>query len=313
MGVDSEAGQGQEDFIVKSKAITVNLMGGLGNQMFQYAAGRSLAQRNAARLYVDASSGFARDKVYKRTFELGALPIEARTADAFRRAPFWLSRLNDKFSGMQSSPIKKHVWGAFIRETAAQYLGDVAGFHDFANAWMYGYWQCEEYFSDIKPLLAKELAPPVPRQRQFVEMAQTIELSNSVAVGVRLFEEVPGATKAGVGGLTPIAFYNVAAKEMARSVKNPVFFVFCTTESPTLRQIEYPGPVHYITHDNGFEGSLARLWLISRCSHHILSNSSFYWWAAWLAEQRSPQAKIIASALFPNRDTIPKRWLAIAD
>jgi hypothetical protein len=78
-----------------------------------------------------------------------------------------------------------------------------------------------------------------------------------------------------------------------------------------LRQIKFPGSAHFITHDNGFQGSLARFWLISQCAHHILSNSSFYWWAAWLAERRNPDSCIVASAMFPNRHTIPQRWIAL--
>lgn len=294
-----------------SKTVTVNLMGGLGNQMFQYAAGRALAARNSADLYVDAFSGFVRDAVYKRTFELGEMAIEAQQAGWLRRLPFWASRFRDKARGSASVEIESNFWGTYVRETVAEYRRNVAELRGFSHAWLYGYWQCERYFEDVAPLLARELMPPTPADARFIATAERMASCNSVAVGVRLFEEVPGATKAGVGGLTPIEFYNSAIQRLLSRVNDPVFFVFCTTESPVLKQIEFPGPVHFITHDNGFHGSLARLWLISRCTHHILSNSSFYWWAAWLAEKRNPECSIIASAMFPNRDTIPARWTSL--
>ena len=279
--------------------------------MFQYAAGRALAIRNSAQLYLDTTTGFVRDSAYGRTFELGVLPIKAEKAGLRKQAPFWFERARDRLLGADGAAIQERPWGTFIRETTTRHMDEVANFHNLGNSWVLGYWQCERYFTDIKDIVSDELTPPAPKEPQFLEMGKTMGTCNSVAVGVRLFEEVPGATKVGVGGLTPVAFYDVAAKQLTCRIKDPVFFVFCTTQAPVLQEINLPGIVHYITHDNGFKGSISRLWLISQCSHHILSNSSFYWWGAWLAEHKRPDAQIFASALFPNQDTIPKRWLAL--
>ncbi len=291
-----------------SRTITVHLMGGLGNQMFEYAAARALALRQDARLYVDTVSGFVRDKVYKRTFELGAMPIAAEAASSVRRLPFWLSRARDRFAGGAAQSIQRSPWGRLVRETQARYMDEVATLRDFSACWMYGYWQCERYFEDAREQLARELSPPAPTESNFLALAEKMRTCESVAVGVRLFEEVPGASKEGVGGLTPMSFYDDAILQMVERVANPMFFVFCTTQSPQLRNIRFPGEVHFITHDNGFHGAIPRLWLITQCKHHILSNSSFYWWGAWLAERRQAGSQIIASDLYPNQDTVPARW-----
>lgn len=286
-------------------------MGGLGNQMFQYAAGRALSIRNSAQLHLDTTSGFIRDKVYRRNFELGVLPINAQRADLLKQAPFWFERARNKILGGERATIQERPWGSFIFETTTKYLRDVANYHSAGNSWIEGYWQCEKYFSDVKDIIGDELTPPAPKEPQFLEIAKTMASCNSVAVGVRLFEEVPGATKAGVGGQTPMTFYDIAARKIADELRDPVFFVFCTTQAPRLQEMKLPGKVYYITHDNGFQGAMARLWLISQCSHHIVSNSSFYWWGAWLAEHKRPNTKVIASTLFQNQDTVPKRWLAL--
>lgn len=286
-------------------------MGGLGNQMFQYAAGRALAVRNNAELYVDANSGFARDKVYQRRFMLDAMPITAQRAGLGKQAPYWLEKLRGRTTKICTDVIQRRPWGTLIREASLTFQPLIPVFNTFDKVWMSGYWQCERYFLDYCNLISRELAPPPPKDANFLAMAEKMSSCNSVAVGVRLFEEVPGTSKSGVGGVTPVEFYTLATQRLTQEINDLVFFVFCTTQSPVLEKIEFPGPVHYITHNNGFEGAIARLWLISRCRHHVLSNSSFYWWGAWLAEQQHPDARIIASDLFVNKDSIPGRWISL--
>ena len=296
---------------LKNKAVIVQLMGGLGNQMFQYAAGRALALRNNAELFVDANSGFARDKVYRRTFMLGAMPIAARRAGLGKQVPYWLEKLRERTTNASTDVIQRRPWGALIREPILEFQPLLLAFNTFDKAWMYGYWQCERYFLDYCNLISRELAPPVPDDAKFLAMAEKINSCNSVAVGVRLFEEIPGTNKSGVGGVTQGEFYTLAAQRLAQEINDLVFFVFCANQSPVLEEIKLPGPIYYITHDNGFKGAISTLWLISRCRHHILSNSSFYWWGAWLAEQQRPDTRIIASDLFVNKDCIPGRWISL--
>jgi hypothetical protein len=293
---------------MKHKTVIVQLMGGLGNQMFQYAAGRALAVRNNAELYVDANSGFARDKVYRRTFELGLMPIAAERAGLGKQAPYWLEKVRGRMTRACTDVIQGRAWGTLIREASPTFQPRIPAFNNFDKAWMYGYWQCERYFLDCADLISRELVPPAPEDAKFLAMAEKMSSCNSVAVGVRLFEEVPGTSKSGVGGVTPAEFYKLTAQRLSQEINDLVFFVFCTTRSPALEKIELPGPAHYITHDNGFEGAISRLWLISRCRHHILSNSSFYWWGAWLAERKYSNARIIASDRFVNKDCVPGRW-----
>jgi hypothetical protein len=294
-----------------ARTVTVHLNGGLGNQMFQYAAGRGLVARTGADLVLDNRSGFARDKVYKRTYELDAFPIAARLARPLEIAPLVFEAARQKFVGAAPTAVSERVYGSYLLETRSEYMPEIASFRPRGDAWMRGYWQSEQYFSDCGTAIRDELTPPPPTARHFLAAARHMATVNSVAVGVRLFEEVPGAAKTGVGGLTPIAFFNAAARQLSATVPAPEFFVFCTTDSPQLRTLDLPGPLHLITHDHGFEGSLDRLWLLTQCRHHLIANSSFYWWGAWLRDARAAGTQVIASPLFPNRDTIPGRWASL--
>lgn len=295
-------------------ALVVHLNGGLGNQMFQYAAGRALAEANGASLYVDARSGFARDKVYKRTFELAPFPITARPASAWRIAPFVLDALERKVTGRVPPTFRRRAYGTSIHETDnAAFMPAVAACRTRSDLWMRGFWQTERYFEGIRETIARELTPPMPRPPLFLDCARHMSEVTSVAVGVRMFEEIPDASKSGVGGVTPIEAFNRAAEQLAAEIRNLVFFVFCTTRSVALNGLRLPGEVHFVTHEDGFTGTLERLWLLTRCQHHIIANSSFYWWGAWLREAVDAATQVTASPLFFNKDTVPSRWRLMDD
>jgi hypothetical protein len=294
---------------MNKRRLIVRLKGGLGNQMFQYAAGRALSIRNDAELILDTTSGFIRDNVYRRTFQLNELPVQVKPAPVLYQLPFWYES-GRKSLGFTRLDIARRYWGQFIYETEEnKFVSNVASIRLDRNAWLEGYWQSENYFSDYKDLIGHEFAPPEPSESNFLKMANLMGSCNSVAVGVRVYEEAPVQPRQSVvGGITPLSFYKNAANQLSAKDKDPTFFVFCTTMEAVKDKLELPGPVHYLTHENGYVGALHTLWLISQCKHHIISNSSFYWWGAWMAERQHSESIVIACDLFTNKDTVPQRW-----
>ncbi len=284
------------------------MMGGLGNQMFQYAAARALAARSGSELVLDPWSGFARDIVYKRRYELGSFAVRGRHATKAEGLPFWFERLKLKYSGHQPPPVSERPWGTLLWEPEQRVYPEVLSMTAHRSIWSHGHWQSERYFDEMRAEVGEELTPPEPLDSQFLEMGSQIDSTQAVAIGVRLFEEMPGATKDVVGGLTGEAFYRTAAERLAGSLSHPVFFLFCSTLQPAVRALKLPGPVHYVTGDAGFSSAVDSLWLLSRCRNHIVSNSSFFWWGAWLAERRHADARVLVSNRFPNPGTVPSRW-----
>ena len=286
-------------------------MGGLGNQMFQYAAGKALSIRNKSDFYVDTYSGFYRDKIYKRTYELNFFNITVKKSGFLNHLRYLIEKLKSKiFDSSNKFKNSFFLWTSLI-ESELSYSQLVFDYKITGNTWMHGYWQSEKYFHDISNIISKEFMPPTPTDSKFLHYAELIDSNNSICLGVRLFQEVPGASKDGIGGLTSMSFFNNAAKKISEGIKNPEFFIFCNINAPELDELNLPGKVHFITHDNGFNGTFERLWLFSRSRKCIISNSSFYWWGAWLAENRNKGVKIISSNNFTNSDTIPKRWETI--
>ena len=283
-------------------------MGGLGNQMFQYAAARAIAHRNNMNLLLDDHNGFVRDIVYKRKYELDQFPIQSRKVRA--NTQYWIEKVRERIFGQRKNAVSKNIFWTTLEENESGFIGAINDFHITGNTWMHGYWQSERYFEDIKDIISRELMPETPEDCMFLEMAKKMESCNAVSLGIRLYEEVPGVTKDGVGGLTSMNFFTESAHKLSEKIENPEFFIFCTTNSPELEKLNLlPGKVHLITHENGFNGTLARLWLFTKCKHHIIANSSFYWWGAWLSEIKNTNSVIIASPKFSNKDAIPERWL----
>jgi hypothetical protein len=88
------------------------------------------------------------------------------------------------------------------------------------------------------------------------------------------------------------------------------FFVFCTHRSPLLTELNLPENAVFVTHDDGYEGTLERLWLLTQCRHHIFTNSSYYWWGAWLSSvvRGSEGQCVLAADNFINPDGLCPEW-----
>jgi hypothetical protein len=296
------------------KKIYVLLEGGLGNQMFQYATARAMALRTGADLVLDSWSGFVRDYQYRRHYELGGLPIRARVATALERLPIWLYRAENKLRDQSQDIMQRRVYGTFIVETKLrQFIGELVSYRLPTSLWLVGYWQSPLYFQDYAVKLQTELIPAPPVQQRFLDLGKTVRSHESVALGIRLYEESTNpAAHAKDGRLKTVVEVNGAIDRLRAKSPEGRFFVFCTHRSPILEQLNLPSSAVFVTHDDGYEGTLERLWLLSQCRHHIFTNSSYYWWGAWLSNgvyspHHVPQ-HIFAADNFVNEDSSCSNW-----
>jgi|GEM_PF-335109 len=294
------------------RTLTARLRGGLGNQMFQYAAARALADELGMDVVLDTRRGFQTDKVYRRTYALGKFPIRAMHATRWSEWPYAIEGIIRKLRMGHPAPewVTKRPWGYMLTEREYVYFAGAFELKPDRNIWMNGFWQSEKYFASRRDAILRDFELPEPESRHCLEMARRIEGSNAVAVGVRLFEEMPATDdRSAVGGVVPWSYYERAARLVCEQLANPTFFVFCTKRRGVEGRINLPGEVHYVTADEGFGDEFEALWLFSRCRSYILSNSTFYWWGAWLGEGRRGSALVIARDQFPNKDAIPARWI----
>ncbi|MEJ7759399.1 MAG: alpha-1,2-fucosyltransferase [Gemmatimonadaceae bacterium] len=288
----------------KPRKIVVRLKGGLGNQMFQYAAAFAVAARNGMELVVDTRTGFARDRLYRRSFSLDKFNVSDRHASFYEQMPFWLEAIADRFIPRARDFSGNRPWGLHIVEKQFQIYPELISRRYDRSIWLDGGWQTEKYFEEMGEPVADRFRIPEPREEKFVALVSEIRQRNAIAIGIRLYEEAPP----GAHDAAPFSFYEQAARRVANDVENPVFYLFCTMREPIDGKLDLPGDIRYVTHDDGYTGELNRLWLLTRFRCHVISNSSFYWWGAWLAEKTLPEVRVWAADLFPNPETIPERW-----
>jgi hypothetical protein len=295
------------------KRVYVYLNGGLGNQMFQYATARSLALRKGAELVMDTWSGFVRDYQYRRHYELDGLPIQSRSATALERLPVWLYRAETKLLGQNFDVIQQRFYGTFFYENEFRYLDVFENFDINSTVWLMGYWQSPLYFLDYADTLRSELMPSLPSQEQFLNLGKSLRETESVAIGIRLYEEsLNPAAHARDGRMKTMTEVNSAIQRLKVRHADARFFVFCTHHSPMLEELNLPENTVFVTHEDGYEGTLDRLWLLAQCKHHIFTNSSYYWWGAWLSSgnysKNTDAQHIYAADNFINQDGLCHGW-----
>jgi len=292
--------------------IQIILRGGMGNQMFEYAAGLSLAKKYNTDLVLDTtflSDRFPRKNFTYRRYELDAFAIAPRftvlskVSDAVPIPGVWLglalgtAKANDIFRTRKF--IKEENEGHFDPSVL-----EVGG-----NVCLWGYWQSEKYFADIKDEVAQAFTfsgalPPAAE-----EIAREIKSTNAVALSVRRGDYV-NAVNAKIFGGTDLAYYERAISYIAERVPSPCFYIFSDDVAWCRENIKPPFPVVYIPSD--IEGRFA-MRLSSLCKHQIIANSTFSWWGAWL--NRNPEKIVVAPkrwhAGMEQDDVVPEGWMRI--
>ena len=286
--------------------ITVSLIGGLGNQMFQYAAGKALAERHGVRLCLDVS-GF-RDYAL-RSFLLDRLLVPEAVVSSeqaevpqkvganFVRAK-WKRRI-DRLLGRAGLPKlapspQEYREPHFHYDPAFEALGPETS--------LFGYFQSERYFGSIAGGLREWFMPREPLGGAGADMLARIESSRlPISVHVRRGDYLnPGTAE--FHGILAEPYYRQALGRLEAGIgQEAELFVF-SDEAAAAEQVLNFVPKSRLVH---VCGDPERPWedmaLMARCRHHIIANSSFSWWGAWL--NRSPEKIVVA----------PRAWFAPAE
>jgi hypothetical protein len=260
------------------------IYGGLGNQLFIYAAARRLALVNRAELVLDDISGFAYDDVYRRHYQLDHFSIPCRKANlAERLEPLSRVRRYLKRKWNQRLPFEKRT---YLVQEGVNFDPRLLHFKLQGTVYLEGYWQSEDYFKDVADTLRQELQITPPTDAANLFMAEQIRGCMAVAVHVRFFDEphVIGMNNA------PGDYYSSAIDTMERLAPTAHYFIF--SDQPAVARDRIPLPYSRVTlvaHNLGDENAYADLWLMTQCQHFIIANSTFSWWGAWLAANTDKQ------------------------
>ncbi|MEM6588523.1 MAG: alpha-1,2-fucosyltransferase [Pseudomonadota bacterium] len=282
--------------------IVTRLFGGAGNQLFQYAAGRALADHLGTDLAVD-----------KRYLALGG---ETR-ADCFLH--YQDARFVDNVAlppAKMDGVVKYATWRAlgrnprFHREEA---LGFNADFFDLSDgAYLHGYWQSERYFEKIAAQLREDLQMTTPLDEPNSQMAERIaEADLAVSAHVRRGDYVGDGSYA----ICAPEYYREGVARIAEEMgKAATVFVFSNDPDWASENLKLGAETVVVDINDETKGHFD-LHLQTLCDHNIIANSTFSWWGAWL--NPNPDKRIIApkdwfgSGKPANPDICPTDWIRL--
>ena len=278
--------------------LTVRIKGGLGNQLYCYAAARRLALKNNMKLVIDDETGFVRDHHFKRDYMLNYFNIAARKATKSERLePFERIRrgLRKKIQSF-----KKFEDRNYIEQEFDDFDERILNLRLKQDIYLDGLWQSEKYFKDVENTIRNDLQMSTPKDKLNLSIAERIKIKQSVAVHIRWFDQNADTSNANVQS----NYYQEALDKMENSLDKPYYFIFSDNPEKAKELIKLPdGRFEFISHNSTPENAIWDFWLMKQCKHFIIANSTFSWWTAWLSDNNE---KIVIYPKLPNE--IKKQW-----
>jgi len=274
--------------------VTTRLLGGLGNQMFQYAAARALADRAGCELLLDVSE-FA--TYHLRRYELDTLRVRARVLPA----------ASEQTVALATTPLVRKGRAVWRKLFPARVEQGVPVYREKSFAFdrglleqrppvlLEGYWQSERYFLDAAVAIRRDFSVIEEPDAANRAVLQRMQGTTAVSLHVRRGDYVTNPTAAAYHGTCSPEYYRQAVEHIAQRCGPVTLFVFSDDQDWVRAHMPFAHPtVHVDT--NPPDRGVWDMHLMKHCRHHIVANSSFSWWGAWL--NPAPD-KIVAA---------PRRW-----
>ncbi len=281
--------------------IIVRLMGGLGNQLFQYALGRRLALERGVQVKFDPKFfAVVKDRPYaldnfktKVEFasDMEVDDVKGKNLTGLRRRIFF--KWQDQLPYFKRRYVKEAFFGF---DPKILEVGKIA--------YLEGYWQTEKYFEPVANDLRKELTPLNPLAPEAMKWDEQIAYApESVSIHLRRGDYVRTPESKESSSIIQLIYYMNAIHAMDSSLRAPEYFVFSDDIGWAEEHLPRTNNIHFLAHGPEVP-DVNDLILMSHCRHHILANSSFSWWGAWLSND--PGKIVVAPKIwFPdsNRNT----------
>lgn len=279
--------------MAKGKIIVMRLFGGLGNQLFQYAFLFALS-RQGGKARLEASSYEHDDK---RVCELHhfrvSLPIEGGPPPwAFRK-----SRIPACLRSLFAAPKYPH-----FREEKRHGFDPGLAAPPRCHTYFKGYFQTEQYFLHCREQLCREFRLKTPLTQENARVLEDIRSCCSISLHIRRTDYLSNPYLSP----PPLEYYLRSMAEMEgrlRAAGVPQeslrYFVF-SDDIEWARQNLSPALPHVHVDINDGGAGYFDLELMRNCRHHIIANSTFSWWAAWLNEHA--EKIVIAPRIWFNRN-----------
>lgn len=294
--------------------IIAQLQGGLGNQLFQYATARALANHYGATLELDIA-WFAANypDVTKRDVGVTHLQIEAEIVcqSPLRTRPRKLKRIIQEW--LPANPYILAETSPYVFSNKFTKLS----LHSKKNLYLLGYWQAYKYFSNIREELVKQIKPRGPLNEVYQDFLSLIKSNTSVMVHIRRGDYVHLQAASIVHGFLGLDYYNQGMAIFLERNPTIQFFVFSDDIAWARGHLPFQERITFIEVVPELESVTQELFLMSQCQFHLIANSSLSWWGAWLAHKEGSLDKVICPAHWTNGhemnwdDLLPQNWKRI--
>lgn len=272
--------------------IVVQLIGGLGNQLFQYAAAKALALQTKQKLSLDTSQ-FENYKLHN--YALNHFNVISKT---YKKPNRYLRKIKSFY---QKSILYKEVDFGYNSQLSSL-EADVI--------FLEGYFQSEKYFLKYEKEIRTDFKIITPLKKITADAIENIQAVNSVSIHVRRGDYLNNF----LHNTSKEEYYKRAVEIIENKIDSPVFFVFSDDMEWVKSNFITKQKTVFIDF-NDASTNFEDIKLMSSCKHNIIANSSFSWWGAWLNE--NPDKIVIAPELWFNdnsintKDIIPTNWVKI--
>jgi len=295
--------------------IIVKIIDGLGNQMFNYALGRSLSLLSGYPLKLDLTS-FEEEREFPFTYKLHYFNIEENIASRQE-----IEQIRDGFhlNAMKTLAFKLRRRLApyhrkpYVMERFYHFDPGMLNIRD--KTYMAGLWQSEKYFKPIESQLRTDFQlkhEPDDVNQKFAGMIQSV---NAVSIHHRRKEFAGDRGKKDHQVVMTQDYYDKALKIIEEKVPQPHLFIFSDEIDWVRENLKFNFPVVYVDHNAEEEKHIEDFRLLSLCKHNIISTSTFSWWSAWCNSNPekiviAPRTRFSGGPLNP-KDVIPDSWIQI--
>ncbi|MDR1364880.1 MAG: alpha-1,2-fucosyltransferase [Oscillospiraceae bacterium] len=266
----------------------VQIMGGLGNQLFQYAFGVALRKKLNC------------DVFYEKNFFDNQ--VRSENGSCYRNYGLGFYNTHIKFAN------ENQIENCFKIPEEELRKHDILYFKNNKNEHLLGYFQKVNYFEDFRIELLKDLKLKIPLDKKNKTMMKMIEKTKSVSVHIRRTDYLNFKDTFEIPGLE--SYYYPAMEKIAQIIHDPTFYIF-TDSIDWVKENFKTSYKYFIVDINDDSKNYFDLELMRKCKHNIIANSTFSWWGAWL---NTNEDKIVISpkVWFVNNDfgdIIPKSWI----
>ncbi len=284
-----------------------NLIGGLGNQMFEYAVLRALEKDPEKNVFLDLkylnTHAISTDKYVARGYELSIFKnlraeifTESLSKKVFSRA--FIRRNLRKLKGFKITMFQQPE-NQFVKIPEVE------------NIYMEGYFQSEKYFKHIRPALLNDFIFPCLDNKNEALKQQMLQ-ENSVSIHVRRGDYLSLPCALEYHGILSIDYYTRAIQLLNNTVSDQLTYYIFSDDTDAAKEYFAFLPNYHIVNGNKGTASWKDIALMNVCKHHITANSSFSWWGAWLAQREgvniSPANWFSSHVPFNIHDFVPDSW-----